>query len=77
MFPGTDYGLGLSRGALRCGGGVGHDGAVAGYLSVALRMDNGRTVVAMANSLTLSDRVGTKQAQAQWVRLVTRAACDG
>lgn len=75
ISPGNDYGLGLSRGTLRCGGGVGHDGAVAGYLTAAMKMDDGRTVVAMANSLTLEDRVGTKRAHAQWVRMVTRAAC--
>jgi D-alanyl-D-alanine carboxypeptidase len=75
MSRGAGYGLGLSRAALPCGSGIGHDGAVAGYFSAAMKMDDGRTVVAMANSITLSDRVGTKRAQAQWVRLVTRAAC--
>lgn len=77
MYPGVDYGLGLSREALPCGRAVGHDGAVAGYLTVALQMNDGRTVVAMANSITLEDQVGTKRAQAQWVRLVTQAACGG
>ena len=75
MYPDFDYGLGLGRGALRCGYGVGHDGAVPGYMTAALKMEDGRTVVAFANSLTFADTVGTKAAQAQWNRLVTRAAC--
>lgn len=75
MSPGNEYGLGLSRGTFNCGSGIGHDGAVAGYMTAALKMDDGRTVVAFANSLTLGDKVGTKAAQAQWVHLVTKAAC--
>ena len=77
MFPDFDYGLGIGRGTLPCGGGIGHDGAVPGYMTAALKMDDGRTIVAYANSLTLNDKVGTKAAQAQWRRLVTKAACGG
>ena len=75
MYPGFEYGLGLSRETLPCGTGVGHGGAVAGYLSEAVKMEDGRTVVVAANSITLDDKVGDKRAQRQYRRLLILAAC--
>ena len=77
MFPGVDYGLGITRGEFDCGHGIGHDGAVAGYLTFMVKMDDGRTVIAMANSLTLGDKVGTNRAQARLMDLVEHAICRG
>ncbi len=73
--PEGGYGLGISRAKLPCGYATGHDGAVAGYLTSMVRMDTGRTVIVMANSLTLDDQVGSKRAQKQLRRLFIRAAC--
>ena len=76
MKKGFALGAGLVHGKFQCGKWVGHDGAVAGYSSVALKMDSGRTVVAMANSLTFSDQVGSPKAVAAWKRLIEEAACS-
>ena len=71
--------LGMAAGLMRnkndCGSSWGHDGAVAGYDSVAFRTDDGRTVIAMANSLTFEDQVGTAKAQAAWTKMINDATC--
>jgi D-alanyl-D-alanine carboxypeptidase len=77
MSPGSDYGLGVEQVSLPCGSGIGHGGAVPGYKTAALNMDNGITLVAVANSLTMDDKVGTNAAQDQWNHLLTKAACGG
>jgi len=73
---GVGFGAGLFHGKLECGEFFGHDGAVPGYFSTALKMEDGRTVVAMANSLTFSDDVGSPKATAAWERLIEDAACE-
>lgn len=66
---------GLMRNKTECGSSWGHDGAVPGYDSVAFRTDDGRTVIAMANSLTFDDQVGSAKAQAAWTRMINDATC--
>jgi D-alanyl-D-alanine carboxypeptidase len=76
-----DYGLGLARTVVppslgACGTFFGHDGAIAGYNSLALSSpDASRQTVVLVNSLTLDDKVGNKQAEGAMVRLVKTAVC--
>ncbi|MFC7584713.1 serine hydrolase [Nonomuraea antimicrobica] len=50
---GMGYGLGLQKFDLTCGKSVyGHSGAIFGYLTYALRSDEGRTLVISANPNT-------------------------
>ncbi|WP_262495923.1 serine hydrolase [Nonomuraea sp. SYSU D8015] len=50
---GMGYGLGLQEFELTCGKSVyGHSGGIFGYLTYALRSDDGRTVVISANPYT-------------------------
>jgi D-alanyl-D-alanine carboxypeptidase len=53
LHPGVGLGLGLFRSPLPCGTRWGHDGAFAGYASVALNtIDGNLQVVVFVNSLT-------------------------
>ena len=71
-----DYGLGLFHVKLPCGEIVGHDGAIAAYLTLAFNSTDGkRQFVVLANSLTFDDQVGGKQAQRALGRLFQTAAC--
>ena len=71
-----DYGLGLFHVKLPCGEIVGHDGALAAYLTLAFNSTDGkRQFVVLANSLTFDDQVGGKQAQRALGRLLQTAAC--
>ncbi len=71
-----DYGLGLFHVKLPCGEIVGHDGAIAAYLTLAFNSTDGkRQFVVLANSLTFDDQVGGKQAQRALGRLLQTAAC--
>ena len=47
----------------------GHDGAIAGYDSIALNSKDGKQAVILVNSLTLDDKVGSKRAQQALGRL--------
>ena len=55
----------------------GHDGALAGYDSIALNSKDGnKQAVILVNSLTLDDKVGDAKAQQALVRLVKTALCS-
>jgi D-alanyl-D-alanine carboxypeptidase len=74
--PSVSLGLGLFRTETPCGPLWGHDGAFAGYDSVALSTPGGRRqVVALINSVTGDDQPGPPPAQRAWSRLVQAAAC--
>ena len=80
--PKDGYGLGLARARLpqswRCGGARwGHDGALAGYNSIALNSKDGnKQAVILVNSLTFDDKVGDAKAQQALLRLVKTALCS-
>jgi D-alanyl-D-alanine carboxypeptidase len=70
------YGLGLFKTHLPCGDIIGHDGAIAAYLTFAFNSKDGkRQFVILANSLTFNDQIGNKQAQGILKRLLQTAAC--
>jgi D-alanyl-D-alanine carboxypeptidase len=70
------YGLGLAKTRLPCGDIFGHNGALASYLTYAFNSKDGkRQFVVLANSLTVDDQVGSKQAQRTFQRLLQTAAC--
>jgi D-alanyl-D-alanine carboxypeptidase len=68
-------GLGLDARQFECGVGYGFDGAIAGYRTIGYVLDNGRSVVVMANSLTMDDSVADLVADEQFDRIVTTLAC--
>ena len=80
--PKHDYGLGLARARLPRSWGCGsprwgHDGAIAGYDSIALNSEDGsEQAVVLVNSLTLDDKVGDAKAQQALLRLVKTALCN-
>jgi D-alanyl-D-alanine carboxypeptidase len=70
------YGLGLFKAPSPCGTILGHDGAIAAYLTFAFNSkDSTRQFVILANSLTFKDRIGSKRAQRALQRLLETAAC--
>jgi hypothetical protein len=72
----SNYGFGLQRLPLPCGDAFGHNGAVHGYSADALAFPNGRVIVALANSITLDDRLAiTPEADALYTRMLLLAAC--
>ena len=79
--PKHDYGLGLARARLPQSWGCrgprwGHDGAIAGYDSIALNSKDGnKQAVILVNSLTLDDKVGDPSAQQALLRLFKTALC--
>lgn len=76
MVP-SEYAIGIVRTSLfPCGVFLGHDGAVAGYNSVAYaRMDGGRQFVLLANAFTLESAVGDDAAKQAFYDLAMAAAC--
>ena len=55
----------------------GHDGAIAGYDSIALNSKDGnKQAVILVNSLTLDDKVGGPRAQQALLRLFKTALCS-
>ena len=55
----------------------GHDGAIAGYDSIALNSKDGKEqTVVLVNSLTLDDKVGDAKAQQALLRLFKTALCN-
>lgn len=79
MKPTTNrIGLGLFQTPSACGGPnlIGHDGALAAYLTLAFNSkDSKRQLVVLVNSLTFNDQVGSKRAQQALARLFKTAAC--
>lgn len=70
------YGFGLVAVRTPCGTLWGHDGAIAGYDSIAFSTRGGqRQLVILANALTPDDKVGDKTAQRAFERLAATAAC--
>jgi D-alanyl-D-alanine carboxypeptidase len=70
------YGLGVHPSPSPCGLRYGHDGAIPGYISVAMNTRNGqRQLVLLANSHTPDDKVGDRKAQRAFGRLFNLAAC--
>lgn len=70
------YGLGVHPSPSPCGLRYGHDGAIPGYISVAMNTRNGqRQLVLLANSHTPDDKVGDRKARRAFRRLFNRAAC--
>jgi D-alanyl-D-alanine carboxypeptidase len=70
------YGFGLFKTHRPCGDIIGHDGALAAYLTFAFNSKDGKKqLVVLANSLTYDDQVGSKTAQRALQRLLRTAAC--
>jgi D-alanyl-D-alanine carboxypeptidase len=70
------YGLGVFKTPSPCGAILGHDGAIAAYLTFAFNSkDSTRQFVILANSLTFKDQIGSKRAQHALQRLLETAAC--
>jgi len=73
---GVQMGLGLFAGPTPCGTAWGHDGAAPGYNATAYISEDGRRqVVALVNSVTFEDKVGSPKAQRAFSRLVNMAFC--
>jgi D-alanyl-D-alanine carboxypeptidase len=76
MAP-SEYAMGIVRTSFfPCDVFFGHDGAVAGYNSVAyVRKDGGRQFVLLANAFTLESAVGDDTAKQAFFDLAMAAAC--
>ena len=69
-------GLGLDTDRLSCGTYWSHDGAAPGYDTIAYSTrDGSHQAVVYVNSITLTDQVGSPQAQKAWARVVDAAFC--
>ena len=73
---GSGVGLGLMSQRFPCATFIGHDGAIAGYVSEARESeDRSRQYVVLTNSMTLHDEVGSPAAVRAHERLINRLAC--
>ena len=73
---GEHLGLGLQVIKLPCGTFVGHSGSTPGYKAISfLDLEHDRQFVLLANSVTLDDRVGNKNAVRAFDAVATAAAC--
>jgi D-alanyl-D-alanine carboxypeptidase len=75
-FNPSNIGLGIFQNMFSCGLFYGHDGTIAGYFSFAYQSEDGsRTIVMLANSNTITDRIGSPRAQRLLGKLAETAAC--